>query len=126
MRRPRVPPIIRGRARPPSTPAFERPSTPRAFRASVSIKPGDDWSLPRWVAVSPDAGIYLGAASAHIPTSVPIRQIALIQASWKNLEPADGTFNWSSIDDEIAGNPGRYFWLRLYNTATTDVPAWLP
>jgi len=113
-------------SKPSSTPAFELPSTPRAFRTNVSIRPGDDWSLPRWVSVSSDAGIYLGGVSDHIPTNVPIQQISLIQASWKNLEPADGTFSWSSIDGEIANNPGRYFWLRIYNTATTDVPSWLP
>jgi len=102
-------------------------STPAAAPvATVSVARGDDWSLPSWVTVSPNAGIYLDGLSDHIPTDVPIQQIALLQASWRQLEPSPGQYDWSSIDNQITDNPGRDFWLRIYNTATTDVPAWLP
>ncbi len=94
--------------------------------ATVSVARGDDWSLPSWAPVSPNAGIYLGGLSDHIPTGVPIQQIALLQASWKQLEPSPGQYDWSSIDNQITANRGRGFWLRIYNTAATDVPAWLP
>jgi hypothetical protein len=94
--------------------------------ATVGIAPGDDWSLPSWVKVSANAGIYLSGVSDHIPTAVPIQQIALLQASWKELEPAPGQYDWSSIDNQITTNPSRRFWLRIASSRVADCPSWLP
>lgn len=48
----------------------------------------------------------------------------LISASWSNLEPANGTFNWSVLDDQIALVPPNLA-IELSIIGGADSPSWL-
>jgi len=45
---------------------------------------------------------------------------------WKTIEPIEGQFNWSSIDNLIARHQskGKKLWLQLYNANADAIPDW--
>jgi hypothetical protein len=91
---------------------------------SVTVAAGDDWVIPAWATVSANAGFYCDPAPC-VGTPLPIAQLDTIIATWKQLEPSSGSYDWSAIDGAIAAKPGHNFWLRVYSTRVSDCPDWL-
>jgi hypothetical protein len=77
----------------------------------------DDWSLPSWVQRTPNSGLYGGF---NLPAGVTTLKLATV--TWRQLNPADGTYNWAPLDNLLEGTP---FILRLYNTDVIHSPTWL-
>jgi len=93
--------------------------------AAVSVAVGDDWSLPSWVQVSPNAGLYLDNPSLTYPTNVPVKQIARLPVTWGKAETSQGQFDWSQITGPMSQYPNTRFWLEIYGYSKADAPSWL-
>lgn len=90
-----------------------------ARQAFVSCKTGSPWRVAAFVGVLFFAGLFAMSASAQIPRGVfslvaagkPADQSALnnpdvvgmsIRQDWADLEPSEGSFDWSFLDSEVA------------------------
>lgn len=60
---------------------------------------GEDWSLPPWVKAAPYSGIQINPKL--VPAEFPSRIQRAVHASWRVLEPAEGTFDFSSLSQDI-------------------------
>ena len=69
---------------------------------------GEDWSLPLWVKPSPYTGIQMGSNLAS--TEFPGRIQRAVHASWREIEPAEGDFDFRGLRQEIVKNSenGKY------------------
>jgi hypothetical protein len=69
----------------------------------------DDWSLPTYVTATPNAGF--------------INSFDLVAISWKQLNPSDGVYDWSILDQLTnASNP---FWIQTYFSDSMFIPDWV-
>ncbi|MDA3963290.1 MAG: hypothetical protein PF961_21095 [Planctomycetota bacterium] len=76
----------------------------------------DDWWLPDWVQATADTGFYAG----YDPEATEIKLV------WRDLEPSEGQFDWSSIEARLAQiDAGTKIWVRLFASDRNHVPDWL-
>jgi hypothetical protein len=81
-----------------------------------SIRSGDDWTLPPSVQPKSGTGYY------DSPPELQNEDIKTLVLTWKELNPAEGVYNWSRLDEALANHR---IWLRLYSTDVIHVPDWL-
>jgi hypothetical protein len=98
--------------------------------AHPTVRPGDDWSLPRWARPAKHSGLFSESASRR--NHVGVRSIDL---TWRQIQPrpnapldldSTGTAEgmpFASLRDQLA-QPGPY-WLRMFATGRPWAPAWV-
>jgi Secretion system C-terminal sorting domain len=74
----------------------------------------DDWSFPKTVNKSFNAGIYFAY-------DVPDAYSLLVR--WRDLNPAENVYNWKPIDEAIALNVP--FFMRIWASDTLHCPSWV-
>ncbi len=79
----------------------------------------DDWWLPEWVHAKPDVIGFYGEP----PRDAADQNLTLITLRWRDVNPADGMFDWSPLREELNKGPGVY--LRLENSHVIHCPEWL-
>lgn len=69
---------------------------------------GEDWSLPSWVKPARYSGIQINPGL--VSTEFPGRIQRSVRASWREVEPAEGTFDFSGLRRRIleAGGGGKF------------------
>ncbi len=69
---------------------------------------GEDWSLPLWVKPAPYSGIQV--SPNLVPAEFPGRIQRAVHASWRVVEPTEGTFAFEGLRQEIlkASEGGKY------------------
>lgn len=96
---------------------------------TVTVRDGEDWTVPDGVLPVENAGFFSEAAS-------PAREVnvRVLDLTWAQLEPAPGVFDttargsaqgmvFPSFDDQIAqGGP---FWVRIWFSSTEWAPPWV-
>lgn len=60
---------------------------------------GEDWSLPPWVKAAPYSGVQINPKL--YTAQFPARFQRAVHASWRETEPAEGTFDFSALREEI-------------------------
>ena len=60
---------------------------------------GDDWSLPPWVKPAPYSGIQI--SPKLVSAEFPGRIQRAVRASWREIETAEGAFDFSGLRQEI-------------------------
>ncbi|MBP1644007.1 MAG: hypothetical protein H6Q03_2676, partial [Acidobacteria bacterium] len=94
----------------------------------IGVAPGDDWTLPAWVAPAPDSGFFSEEADA-----ARFVHRRVVDLTWRQLKPTESTFSttatdsvygmpFASWDTQLAG--GDPIWLRLWISGTHWAPAW--
>ncbi|HSS68764.1 MAG TPA: hypothetical protein VLK34_09460, partial [Nocardioidaceae bacterium] len=95
-----------------------------------NVRPGDDWSLPRWARPAENSGFFSESASPR--NHVDVRSIDL---TWRQIQPrpnapldldSTGTAEgmpFASLSEQLA-QPGPY-WLRLFSTGKPWAPGWV-
>ena len=102
---------------------------------------GDDWSLPAWVQMTPNAGLISWAtpdkghgdwlnrmATAPRFQDGAMHLAGICYVKWADVNPAEDVYNWSPVDEAIqryCSNPGVGFTLWLANYNREVLPAWL-
>jgi hypothetical protein len=116
-----------------------------AAPAVVTTTDGDDWSMPAWAKLTPNAG-WVGWSSlswAQKRAQLPHYQTGAIHLgvcvsySWNELNPSESVFDWKALDAtvaRIAATPGVGFmlWIRSYNKMDKEekpdqpeIPPWV-
>jgi len=69
---------------------------------------GEDWSLPLWVAAARYSGISIN--EKKLPADFPGRIQHAVRASWREIEPREGTYDFSVLRKRIldASSGGKY------------------
>lgn len=84
-----------------STPALA--DTDRTYtgtwRSSDDVVTGWDWSLPPGVRPAEGSGIF--NLNSRVPSEFPGRHLKQVNAKWKDLEPVEGRYDFSSITREL-------------------------
>ncbi|MBT4814428.1 MAG: hypothetical protein HON70_01950 [Lentisphaerae bacterium] len=72
------------------------------------IVDGDDWSLPPWVKAAPYSGISI--SEKKVGDRLPTRIQRSVRVSWRQVEAAEGTFDFSIVRKKIlnASGEGKY------------------
>ncbi len=65
------------------------------WRGSDDVVTGWDWSLPS--GIKPTAGSGIFNLNSKVPAGFPGNHLNQVNAKWKDLEPADGKYDFSSI-----------------------------
>ena len=94
----------------------------------IGVAPGDDWTLPAWVAPAPDSGFFSEEADA-----ARFVHRRVVDLTWRQLKPTESTFS-TTATDSVYGMPfasweaqlagGDPIWLRLWISGTNWAPAW--
>jgi hypothetical protein len=70
-----------------------------AWDETDHTRDGEDWSLPPWVKAAPYSGIQI--SPQLVPAEFPGRIQRAVHASWRALEPTEGTFDFRDLRQEI-------------------------
>ncbi len=95
----------------------------------VADLPGDDWSLPPWVAPSANSGFFSEAAAPAFNVNVRVADF-----TWRQLQPTQGSFSTTTTDTvygmsfpswtaQLAGSDA--IWLRLWVSGDDWAPQWV-
>jgi hypothetical protein len=104
----------------------------RLVKASAdrpTVRPGDDWTLPKWAKPARDSGLFSESASRR--NHVNVRSIDL---TWRQIQPHPGALDldatgtaegmpFASLRHQLA-QPGPY-WLRMFSTGRPWAPDWV-
>ncbi len=101
-------------------------AVPKSIVADV---PGDDWSLPAWVAPSPNSGFFSETAAPGFNVNVRVADF-----TWRQLQPTQGSFSLTTSDSvygmtfpswnaQLAGSDP--IWLRLWVSGADWAPQWV-
>lgn len=101
--------------------SISSPSLPK-----VRISPGFDWWLPSYVRMTPNAGYFGGVGwvkkrrKLHFQDG-NIHIVHYVRFTWREVNPAEGVYNWRLIDEKIAravNEPGVgfVFWIDAYSS----------
>ena len=93
------------------------------YRIWAKVKPGWDWSLPSGVRPVPYSGFVTWGRKRHSEMIT----VAGIKASWKELSPASGRFNWQFLLDRIkkCRSQGMRSGIHLKGVERPCVPDWV-
>ncbi|NOY79449.1 MAG: hypothetical protein GXP31_00440 [Kiritimatiellaeota bacterium] len=91
----------------------------------LGIRSGHDWSLPKWVRMTPDAGYFGGGEWIRKRQELSrfrdgrLHIAHYVVLSWAEANPAEGVYNWDLIDQKVrsaTGTPadGFVFWIQAY------------
>lgn len=72
---------------------------PGGWREQADTVFGWDWSLPSGVTPTPGTGIF--NLNSAVPEDYPGLYLQQIDAKWKDLEPREGVYDFSSITDKL-------------------------
>lgn len=72
---------------------------PGGWRAEADTVFGWDWSLPASVKPTPGTGIF--NLNSSLPQNYPGLYLQQIDAKWKDLEPIEGVYDFSSITERL-------------------------
>lgn len=95
----------------------------------VSDVPGDDWSLPAWVAPSANSGFFSEEAAPAFDVNVRVADF-----TWRQLQPTQGSFSptttdsvygmtFASWNSQLSGSDP--IWLRLWVSGDDWAPQWV-
>ncbi len=95
----------------------------------VSDVPGDDWSLPAWVAPSANSGFFSEEAAPAFDVNVRVADF-----TWRQLQPTQGSFSQTTTDSvygmtfaswnsQLSGSDP--IWLRLWVSGDDWAPQWV-
>ena len=107
----------------------------------VQTVEGDDWAMPAWVKMTPNAGLISWACAdgghgewlnrkAGDPryNDGEVHLAGICYVKWADVNPAEDVYDWSSVDENMAkyvSKPGVGFTLWLANYSKDVLPAWL-
>jgi len=93
------------------------------YRVRASVKPGWDWALPGGVRPVPYSGFVTWGGRRHSEMIT----VAGVKASWKELSPASGRFNWQPLIDRIkkCRAQGMRSGIHLKGVERPSVPDWI-
>jgi hypothetical protein len=83
----------------------------------TAIVDGDDWSLPASAMPKANTGFY------DSPPELQNEDLRTLILTWKELNPAEGVYDFSRLDFALAQN--FRIWLRLYSSDVLHVPQWV-
>lgn len=70
-----------------------------AWKETDHTLDGEDWSLPPWVKPAPYSGIQINPKL--VPEAFPGRIQRAVHASWRAIEPTEGTFDFRGLSEDI-------------------------
>lgn len=79
----------------------------------------DDWWLPAWVQPLPDVIGFYGSN----PQDVPQQTLKLVTFSWRDINPKEGVYDWSILENALEQPYNIY--IRLENSDVIHCPEWL-
>lgn len=82
----------------------------------------DDWSLPYWVDPSYNSGLIFYDYIYHDYPG-EYKDISTVGYRWRDLNPDEGVYDWSDIEEDLADTEIMY--IRIMLTDTIHVPQWL-
>lgn len=87
---------------------FHREYFFHGWREANHTVEGEDWSLPPWVTASRYSGVSIN--EKKVSTDFPGRIQHTVRASWRELEPREGTFDFAILRRRIldASGDGKY------------------
>lgn len=87
---------------------FTKTYSYHAWNESDHTVDGEDWSLPTWVKPAPYSGIQI--SETLVPKEFPGRIQRTVRGSWRDVEPEEGTFDFSALRRQIieASENGKY------------------
>lgn len=81
----------------------------------------DDWWLPDWVEPKPGVIDFYGRKPDSVPDASA--SLDLLSLRWKDVNPADGVYDWTPLEAALAKDGPLY--LRLENSHVVHCPDWL-
>ena len=89
----------------------------------VTIRPGWDWTLPKGTQAVPYSGLVTWGEKRFDPAIT----VAGIHIRWKDLNPAEGVYNWQPLQERIARNrrAGMRSGIHLMGVERQGVPDWV-
>lgn len=92
------------------------PITNHHFQQNISE---DDWWLPEWVKPLPNVVGFYG----DNPQDVPEQTLKLITFRWRDVNPKEGVYDWSILENALKQPHNIY--IRLENSDVIHCPEWL-